>query len=213
MRGGKRRRKLLKGNAGGAKRSFDETGAQTARALTEVELQQLAQDYAAAAQRAKEAGCDGVQLHMAHGYLLAQFLSPYTNRREDEYGGSWEKRVRFSLEVVAAVRQEVGPDFPLWIKLNSTDGLPETMEPQLALAEVVQYAKQFATASVRRHSNFQRRYTTGKPPGYGQPGIRRLRMKAIFRRWQRKHKGGVKIRAGYLKWEACVSHRVCRDRQ
>lgn len=127
---------------------FDETGARTARALTEAELQQLAQDYAAAAWRAKEAGCDGVQLHMAHGYLLAQFLSPYTNRREDEYGGSWEKRVRFPLEVVASVRQEVGPDFPLWIKLNSTDGLPETMQPQLALAEVVQYAKQFAAASV-----------------------------------------------------------------
>ena len=127
---------------------FDEAGVQTARALSETELQQLAQDYAAAARRAKEAGCDGVQLHMAHGYLLAQFLSPYTNRREDAYGGSWEKRVRFPLEVVASVRQAVGANFPLWIKLNTTDGLPETIQPQLSRSEVVQYAKKFAAASV-----------------------------------------------------------------
>ena len=127
---------------------FDEAGVQTARALSETELQQLTQDYAAAARRAKEAGCDGVQLHMAHGYLLAQFLSPYTNRREDAYGGSWEKRVRFPLEVVASVRQAVGANFPLWIKLNTTDGLPETIQPQLSRSEVVQYAKKFAAASV-----------------------------------------------------------------
>jgi 2,4-dienoyl-CoA reductase-like NADH-dependent reductase (Old Yellow Enzyme family) len=127
---------------------FDEAGAQTARALSEAELQQLAQAYAAAARRAKEAGCDGVQLHMAHGYLLAQFLSPYTNRREDVYGGSWENRVRFPLEVVSSVRLAVGPNFPLWIKLNSTDGLSETMQPQLSQTEVVQYAKKFADASV-----------------------------------------------------------------
>ena len=127
---------------------YDDAGAQTARALSEAELQQLAQAYAAAARRAKEAGCDGVQLHMAHGYLLAQFLSPYTNRREDVYGGSWENRARFPLEVVSSVRLAVGPNFPLWIKLNSTDGLPETMQPQLSQTEVVQYAKKFADASV-----------------------------------------------------------------
>ena len=127
---------------------YDDAGAQTAQALSEAELQQLAQAYAAAARRAKEAGCDGVQLHMAHGYLLAQFLSPYTNRREDVYGGSWENRARFPLEVVSSVRLAVGPNFPLWIKLNSTDGLPETMQPQLSQTEVVQYAKKFADASV-----------------------------------------------------------------
>lgn len=91
--------------------------------LTIDELHQISSDFAAAARRLQKAGFDGIQLHGAHGYLLAQFLSPLRNQRQDEYGGSLENRARFALEVYRAVRSTVGPDFPVMIKLNANDFL------------------------------------------------------------------------------------------
>ena len=91
------------------------------RELTADEIGGIIQDFAAAARRLQEAGFDGVQLHGAHGYLLAQFLSPLRNRRTDNFGGSLENRKRFGLEVYRKVRAAVGPDFPVMIKLNSSD--------------------------------------------------------------------------------------------
>lgn len=79
--------------------------------------------FGKAARRAKEAGCDAVQLHAAHGYLINQFLSPLTNRRSDGYGGNIENRCRFLLEVYRAVRGTVGREFPVIIKLNGADNL------------------------------------------------------------------------------------------
>lgn len=79
--------------------------------------------YGQAARRAQEAGFDGVQLHGAHGYLISQFLMPYTNRRTDGWGGSLAHRQRFLHEVVREVRRQVGPDWPLWIKLGVTGSL------------------------------------------------------------------------------------------
>ncbi len=69
--------------------------------------------FAEAAARAVEAGFDAVEFHGAHGYLLLQFFSPLTNKRQDEYGGSLENRMRFMLEIAAAVRAKIGPSFPL----------------------------------------------------------------------------------------------------
>lgn len=89
--------------------------------LTKDDIQKLVKAFADAAQRAKSAGFDGVQLHSAHGYLLNQFLSPAYNRREDEYGGSIENRARVHLEVYHAVRNVVGADYPVLIKINSED--------------------------------------------------------------------------------------------
>lgn len=89
------------------------------REMTRAEMQAVAADFAAAAARTRAAGYDGVQIHCAHGYLLSEFLSPYDNRRTDEYGGSAENRFRFPGEVIAAVRKAVGPDYPVLIKLNS----------------------------------------------------------------------------------------------
>ncbi|MRT92523.1 NADH:flavin oxidoreductase [Ancylomarina sp. 16SWW S1-10-2] len=77
--------------------------------------------YAQSARRVKEAGFDGVQIHAAHAYLYSQFLSPYFNRRTDAYGGSIENRARIIFETLEAVRQEVGPDYPVLIKMHSTD--------------------------------------------------------------------------------------------
>jgi 2,4-dienoyl-CoA reductase-like NADH-dependent reductase (Old Yellow Enzyme family) len=93
------------------------------RELTEAGIKDIISCFAGSARRLKEAGYDGVQLHGAHGYLLAQFLSPVRNRRRDRWGGSLENRTRFAREVYAAVRAEVGPDWPVMIKLNANDFL------------------------------------------------------------------------------------------
>jgi 2,4-dienoyl-CoA reductase (NADPH2) len=77
--------------------------------------------FADAAERAKRAGFDGVELHAGHGYLLSSFLSPATNRREDEYGGSVENRSRLLVEVIEAVKQKVGADFPVWCRIDSKE--------------------------------------------------------------------------------------------
>jgi 2,4-dienoyl-CoA reductase-like NADH-dependent reductase (Old Yellow Enzyme family) len=91
--------------------------------LTIGEIHAIIGDFAASARRLQKAGFDGVQLHGAHGYLLAQFLSPLRNQRTDGYGGSLENRARFGLEVYRAVRSAVGRDFPVMIKLNANDFL------------------------------------------------------------------------------------------
>lgn len=104
--------------------------------LSQAEIVKIIEEFSLAAARVKAAGFDGVQLHGAHGYLINQFLSPATNLRTDEYGGSPEKRARFCLEVYQAVRQAVGPRFPVMIKLNSEDA----MAGGLILAEAVKVA-------------------------------------------------------------------------
>jgi 2,4-dienoyl-CoA reductase-like NADH-dependent reductase (Old Yellow Enzyme family) len=89
--------------------------------LTEAEILELVQRFAAAATIARDTGFTGVQVHGAHGYLVSSFLSPVTNQRTDAWGGSLENRARFLLEIVRAVRRAVGPDFPVALKLNSDD--------------------------------------------------------------------------------------------
>jgi len=91
------------------------------RAMTEAEIQTAIGQFATTARLARAAGFTGVQLHGAHGYLISQFLSPLANRRTDRWGGSLENRARLLLEIIAAVRAAVGPDFPIGLKLNSSD--------------------------------------------------------------------------------------------
>lgn len=98
--------------------------------MTEQDILERIRDYGRAARRVKEAGFDGVQLHAAHGYLLSQFLSPLTNRREDRWGGSFEKRLRFLQAVCEEVRDQVGPEFPLLIKIASQDFIDGGLTPQ-----------------------------------------------------------------------------------
>ena len=90
-------------------------------ALTSAEIAEIVRRFAQCAAAVKAAGFTGVQVHAAHGYLLSQFLSPRSNQRTDEYGGSLENRARILLDSVAAVRQAVGADFPVAVKLNSAD--------------------------------------------------------------------------------------------
>jgi anthraniloyl-CoA monooxygenase len=96
-------------------------GCDTPRAMTRADMDRVRDDFAAAAGRAAEAGFDFVELHGAHGYLLSTFISPLSNTRNDEYGGPLENRMRFPLEVVAAVRAAWGEDRPLGIRISATD--------------------------------------------------------------------------------------------
>jgi len=91
------------------------------RELSKKDIVEIVVAFGDAARRAKAYGFDAIQLHGAHGYLINQFLSPLTNRRTDSYGGSLEKRCLFLLEVVRKVRQTVGNDYPVMIKLNGAD--------------------------------------------------------------------------------------------
>ncbi len=113
------------------------------RPLTEEEISGLVRDYAAAAARAKEAGCDGVEIHSAHGYLLNQFYSPLTNRRTDEYGcASLENRLRFACRVIPAVRAAVGEEYPVFLRLGGVDYMEggSTLEDCVAAGRILEAA-------------------------------------------------------------------------
>lgn len=90
----------------------------TPREITLQEIEEVIEGFASAAARAREAGFDGIELHGANGYLIDQFLTDYTNRRVDEYGGSTQNRVRFAVKVLQAVRQVVGPNYPVGIRIS-----------------------------------------------------------------------------------------------
>jgi 2,4-dienoyl-CoA reductase-like NADH-dependent reductase (Old Yellow Enzyme family) len=96
-------------------------GAATPRELTTGEIENIIERFANAAAVCETAGFDGVQIHGAHGYLVAQFLSPLSNQRDDEWGGDPQRRMRFVLEVVRRIRSRVSPAFAVGIKLNSAD--------------------------------------------------------------------------------------------
>jgi 2,4-dienoyl-CoA reductase-like NADH-dependent reductase (Old Yellow Enzyme family) len=89
--------------------------------MTEEDIEDVIQRFATTAALAKQGGFTGVQIHCAHGYLISQFLNPLVNKRTDQWGGSLENRARFARRVVRAVREAVGPDFPVAAKLNSAD--------------------------------------------------------------------------------------------
>lgn len=106
----------------------------TARPAEHGELQALIRDFASAAQRAQEAGFDGVEIHGAHFYLLSQFLSPLTNVRTDAYGGSRENRASLPVAVVRAVRKATGADYPIFFRLNVCENLEGGITPEDAVA-------------------------------------------------------------------------------
>ena len=91
------------------------------KVLEQADIDLVVEQFRAAALRAVKAGFDGAEIHAGHGYLLSSFISPKTNFRTDSYGGSLENRMRLPLEVLAAVREAVGPDFPVWVKLDSRE--------------------------------------------------------------------------------------------
>ena len=100
--------------------------------VTEEEIERLVSTYAKAAALARKMGMDAVQVHAGHGYGLSQFLSPHFNRREDAYGGSVENRFRIFDDIRKAIAEAAGEDFPVWIKMNSFDGIPGGLIPDQA---------------------------------------------------------------------------------
>jgi 2,4-dienoyl-CoA reductase-like NADH-dependent reductase (Old Yellow Enzyme family) len=97
-------------------------------ALDAAGLERVKQDFVETAMRAVRLGFDGIEVHMAHGYLLHQFLSPLSNQRQDSYGGTLAGRMRFPLEVFEAVRAAVPEDVPVWVRVSATDWVPEGWE-------------------------------------------------------------------------------------
>ena len=98
------------------------SGLMFSKAMTMADMEEVANDFSEAALRLKEIGFDAIEIHMGHGYLLSQFLSPRTNKRKDSYGGGIENRSRFPLEVIRAVIAKVSKEFPVLVKLNLSDG-------------------------------------------------------------------------------------------
>ena len=112
------------------------------RAMNEEDIERLREDFGKAAKMAIAAGFDAIEIHAGHGYLLSQFLSPWTNSRKDQYGGSLENRLRFPASVIKHVREVVGPGYPILVKMNCEDGF----KGGLSINEAVQAAKSFEAA-------------------------------------------------------------------
>ncbi|KAI1503239.1 NADPH dehydrogenase [Biscogniauxia marginata] len=118
------------------------------KAMTADDIAELVKAFGDATRRAVEAGVDVIEIHGAHGYLLSEFLSPLTNHRTDQYGGSFENRTRVLFEVIAAVRGAVPDDFPVFLRISATEWMEHTGEPSWDLAQSVRLAKLLPAAGV-----------------------------------------------------------------
>lgn len=117
-------------------------------ALTTEEIQNIVNRFRDAAVRALEAGFQMIEIHAAHGYLLHQFLSPYSNKRDDHYGGSFTNRARFLMEVIAAVRSVWPEDYPLWVRISATDWVEHLSVPSWTLDDSVRLSELLKKAGV-----------------------------------------------------------------
>ena len=114
------------------------------REMTRVDIDRVISDFVRATERCLKAGVDMIHIHGAHGYLLGQFLSPQSNKRVDDYGGSLENRARLALEVLAAIRATVGPDYPIGYRLSAV----EYVDGGLQIDESAQFARMLADAGI-----------------------------------------------------------------
>ncbi|MBP7527250.1 MAG: NADH:flavin oxidoreductase [Syntrophorhabdaceae bacterium] len=149
--------------------SIMETESGTAgREMTTKDIKEVTEAFARAAARARTAGFDAVQIHAAHGYLLSQYLSPFFNKRKDDYGGGIENRARLLVEVLKAVRKATGPEFPILVKINSEDFLPGG----LTVADMVRTAAFLEEAGIDGIEMSGGTFLSGKntPSRTGKPG-------------------------------------------
>jgi len=140
--------------------------------LTHEDIRLVVEQFAAAADRAKRAGVDGVEIHGGHGYLISGFNSPKSNRRTDDYGGPLENRVRFLLEIVRAVRARVGPDYPVWVKLEHAIRTAQLVEQ--AGADAITVSSYHDVGKLKLHSESNIPHV----PGWNLPAAESIR-KAI----------------------------------
>ncbi|HOU49610.1 MAG: FAD-dependent oxidoreductase [Smithella sp.] len=157
---------------------------QRTRALMKWEIKGLIKDFIKAAHRVQQTGADGVELHAAHGYLIQQFLSPHTNRRTDEYGGSLENRMRFLLEIIQGIRNQCGKNFPIAVRLSVDEYYRCINKPGqgIELAEGIEMAKRLEQAGIDAIDVSSANYETMnywlEPISY-EPGWRNNLAKAV----------------------------------
>jgi 2,4-dienoyl-CoA reductase-like NADH-dependent reductase (Old Yellow Enzyme family) len=132
-------RKVIRKRPMGASAKFNLFRMSYGKTMTKDDIEDKINDFVEATKNAIEAGFDAVEIHAGHGYLLSQFMSPFTNKRKDEFGGSLENRMRFPSEIIRRIRNEIGPDFPILVKMNLRDG----MKGGLELNEAVKVALAF----------------------------------------------------------------------
>jgi 2,4-dienoyl-CoA reductase-like NADH-dependent reductase (Old Yellow Enzyme family) len=159
------------------------------REITETEIQQVIRDFGEAAGRAKEAGLDAVQVHGAHAYLLSQFLSPFTNRRTDAWGGTLENRLRLHHEILRAIQSKAGEEYPVMIKIGVQDGFPGGFEFSEG-KQAAQRLAQWGYDALEISSGL-------RGPGYEnaefKTRVNRLDREAYFRSWCQEIKPEVKV--------------------
>jgi 2,4-dienoyl-CoA reductase-like NADH-dependent reductase (Old Yellow Enzyme family) len=158
------------------------------KTVTPEEIHRLVSSYAQAAKRVQEAGFDGLEIHSGHGYFLSQFLSPAYNKRNDEYGGSIENRTRIHLQIYDAIREVVGVDYPILIKMNCADFI----ENGLTIDDSLQAAKLFADAGFDAIEISGGIVRTGKLSP-SRPGITTQEREAYFKEYAGKFKRNLKI--------------------
>lgn len=140
--------------------------------MTKTMIDDVVGAFGAAAGRVKAGGLDGVEIHGAHGYLVGQFLSPVSNRRDDDYGGSLENRVRFLSEVIAAMRAEVGPEFPIGVRLISDEEVDGGLVPPdvAEIARLIEPTIDFIDVSLGTYYRFYKMLAPMDDPlGYEVP--------------------------------------------
>ncbi len=161
----------------------------TPKELTQEEIWEIIEAFGKAAKRAKEAGFDGVQIHGAHGYLINQFLSPYTNRRNDYWGGDEERRFHFLEEVYQSIRDHVGYDYPVMIKLNACDFI----EGGLTVEESLRIAKRLENLGIDA-IEVSGGIVESKPEERPvRPKIDSTEKEAYFREYAREFKKNLKV--------------------
>ena len=159
------------------------------RVMMENEIIGVIQAFGKAAGRAKTAGFDAVQIHAAHAYLFSQFLSPFTNRRTDAWGGTFEKRISFLHNVYLSVRSEVGDNYPVMVKLGVADGFADGLEFSEGIKAAVQCADWGFDAIEISQGLRGKRYSQTE----FRTGIRDVGQEGYFRTWCRDIKAAVNI--------------------
>ncbi|XVX20450.1 NAD(P)-binding protein [Actinomycetota bacterium] len=164
----------------GASLDFSEVSRQVAVEATAAQLDTVVEQYAAAADRCRRGGLDGVEISMAHGLLLASFLSPLTNRRTDGLGGSLAGRVAFPLRVLAAVREAIGPDLILGVRLGVDDLVEGGLVPETAaeVARELQSHCDYLSVMVGNNNRLEARVRHW-PPAPAEPGLFREAARTI----------------------------------
>ncbi len=181
-------RKHITGQEPIAPSSLKGVGKNPRHAMSKEDISQVVRAFGQAAGRAKEAGFDAVQIHAAHGYLLSQFLSPFYNHRDDEYGGAVENRARIILEILSSIRKIVGPDYPVLIKMNCADFIDNglVLEDSLKVAVLLE---ENGIDAIEVSGGV----LTGGKLGPSRMGIKGAEYEAYFRNEARAFKGRIRI--------------------